>query len=73
MMPQPTLVMGASTKVERYAYKAIQRLRAAGHPVVALGRQKGQVEDITIQTDPAQVTTGIHTVSLYLSPQHQEG
>jgi predicted CoA-binding protein len=73
MIPQTTLVLGASTKVERYAYKAIQRLRAAGHPVVALGRQEGQVGDITIQTDPAQVTTAVHTVSLYLSPQHQEG
>jgi predicted CoA-binding protein len=73
MIPQTTLVLGASTKVERYAYKAIQRLRAAGHAVEALGRQEGQVEDVIIQTDPTQVTTIIHTVSLYISPPHQEG
>jgi len=69
-MSKKTLVIGASEKPDRYSNMAIRRLRAAGHPVVALGLKEGRVEDVDIHTGyPA--FADIHTVTLYVGPQHQ--
>ena len=66
-----TLVLGASQNPARYSYLAIHRLRAHGHPVVAIGRRKGMVKDTEIITGtPAQ--EGIDTVTLYLNPTNQK-
>jgi predicted CoA-binding protein len=70
-MSKKTLVIGASEKPDRYSNMAIRRLRAAGHPVVALGLKEGRVEDVDIHTGyPA--FADIHTVTLYVGPQHQD-
>ena len=69
-MSKKTLVIGASEKPDRYSNMAIRRLRAAGHPVVALGLKKGKVEDVEIHTGHP-ILTDIHTVTLYVGPQHQ--
>lgn len=69
-MRKKTLVIGASEKTDRYSNMAIRRLRAAGHPVVALGLKEGRVEDVDIHTGHPQLTD-IHTVTLYVGPQHQ--
>ena len=64
-----TLVFGASTKSERYAYKAITRLRAAGHPVVAIAKRAGKVADVDFLIgEPA--LEDIHTITLYVSPRY---
>ncbi len=66
-----TLVVGASTKPERYSNKAIRLLTKYGHPVVAVGLREGEVAGITISKDfPADTT--IDTVTLYLGPARQE-
>ncbi len=65
-----TLVIGASTKPERYSNKAIQMLREYGHEVVALAKRAGQVDGVPIQTEfPAD--EDIHTVTLYLGAKRQ--
>ncbi|MGM0619402.1 MAG: CoA-binding protein [Bacteroidota bacterium] len=65
-----TLVMGASTKPERYSNKAIQMLRDYNHEVVALAKRAGQVDGVPIQTEfPAD--DDIHTVTLYLGAKRQ--
>lgn len=66
-----TLVLGASDNPNRYSYLALQRLRAAGHPVVGIGRKPGQVGDVAITKDKL-ATSDIDTVTLYLNPQHQQ-
>ncbi len=65
-----TLVIGASTKPERYAYQAIERLKAKQHEVIALGIKAGQVHGETIHTQQ-QAWPAIDTVSLYIGPAHQ--
>lgn len=70
-MKKRTLVIGASEKPERYANKAIRRLRAHGHEVVALARRPGQVEDVTFETEKKDFQD-IDTVTLYLGPQNQD-
>lgn len=65
-----TLVLGASENPARYSYLAANRLRANGHPVVAIGRKKGKVADVDIDTEK-KALPDIDTVTLYLNPDHQ--
>ena len=66
-----TLVLGASTKPERYAFKAITQLRAKNYSVVAVGAKTGTVAGVEFKTSLQQLPP-IHTVSMYLSPARQE-
>jgi predicted CoA-binding protein len=66
-----TLVIGASTKPERYSYQAIERLKAKNYPVVALGLKAGDVLGETIHT-AKEAWADIDTVSLYVGPAHQD-
>jgi len=71
MEKKKTLVMGASENPSRYSFLAINRLKNNQHPVVALGRRKGIVAGIEIETEKKEFT-GIDTVTLYLNPMHQK-
>ena len=66
-----TLVIGASTKPERYSYQAIERLEVKQHDVIALGLKPGKVHGISIETEKKD-WEAVDTVSLYLGPAHQE-
>ncbi len=65
-----TLVLGASDNPSRYSYLAINRLRAKGHPVVAIGRKKVKVFDVDVDTEKKPLQD-IDTVSIYLNPTNQ--
>ncbi len=70
-MNKPTLVIGASTNPQRYAYLAVNSLLAHGHTVFALGKDAGSIHHIPIEHGfPAY--SGIDTVTLYIRPQLQE-
>lgn len=70
-MSKKTVVLGASENPSRYSYLAVNKLRAYGHPVVAIGNKKGAIGDITITTErPDEKDTD--TVTLYLNPQLQQ-
>lgn len=66
-----TLVLGASPNPSRYSYLAIKRLNAHNHPIVAIGKRKGQIGD-TIITNEKLPHTDIDTVTLYLNPTNQK-
>lgn len=66
-----TVVLGASENPSRYSYLAVRKLVNHNHPVVAIGRRKGKVGDIAIETDHLPVSD-VHTVTLYLNPQNQQ-
>ncbi|MDX8338489.1 CoA-binding protein [Draconibacterium sp. IB214405] len=69
-MSKRTLVIGASENPARYSNKAIHALRRNNHDVVALAKRNGLVDDVAIQTAfPGD--EDIHTVTLYVGPQHQ--
>lgn len=66
-----TLVIGASEKPDRYAYKAMGLLKSNGHEVVAIGARKGEAHGI--EFDAVQKAfSDVDTVTLYLSPKYQE-
>ncbi len=65
-----TLVLGATTKQERYAFKAVSMLVDKGHSVLALGQNAGEVAGVKIQTKAIPLKN-IDTVTLYLNPTRQ--
>ena len=70
MSNKKTVVLGASTNPERYSYLAVNKLRANGHDVVAIGKHEGRVNDVDIVTSEMPLDN-IDTVTLYLNPKHQ--
>jgi predicted CoA-binding protein len=70
MKNKKTLVLGASTKTDRYAFKAINMLVEKGHSVLAIGQNSGEVASIKIQTKAIPLKN-IDTISLYLNPMRQ--
>lgn len=70
-MNKKTLVLGASDNPSRYSYLAINRLRSHGHEVVAVGRKATTVADVAVETEKKNFSD-IDTVTLYLSPAHQQ-
>lgn len=70
MKNKKTLVLGASTKPDRYAYKAITKLVEKEHSVLAIGQNAGEVAGIKIQTKAIPLKN-VDTVTLYLNPTRQ--
>lgn len=66
-----TLIIGASTNRARYSYQATEKLLEHKHEVVLIGRREGVVLERKIYTEKIPLN-GIHTVTLYIAPQHQE-
>jgi predicted CoA-binding protein len=66
-----TLVVGASSNPERYAYKAIKQLNANGFPVLAFGLKNDSVDGIEIQTH-LQFSNPIDTITMYVGPDRQQ-
>lgn len=66
-----TLVMGASSNPERYAYKAIKMLQRFGHPVVAVGKKEDEVDGLRIEKQQIPFEN-VETVTLYLNPMNQK-
>lgn len=65
-----TVVLGATSKPEKYAYKAIQMLVENGHSVLAIGQNAGEVAGVKIRTKMIPLKN-IDTVTLYLNPARQ--
>jgi predicted CoA-binding protein len=65
-----TLVVGASTNSDRYAYKACVMLKEYKHEIYAFGLKKGLINNIEIKTDWPN-NEQFDTITLYVGPQHQ--
>jgi len=65
-----TLIIGATTKPDRAAFKAIGMLVARGHSVIALGQNAGEVAGVKINTKAIPIKN-IDTISLYINPSRQ--
>lgn len=70
-MKDKTLVLGASENPARYSNLAIKKLLGHGYHVMAIGKQAGNVDGVTIGTEKA-AADDIDTVTLYLNPLHQQ-
>jgi len=66
-----TLIIGASSKPERYSYMAAERLLAHGHEIELIGKKPELVFDKKIETEK-KTFSDIDTVTLYLSEKFQK-
>lgn len=65
-----TIVIGASANEERYSNRAVKKLKAFGHEVVAVGLREGEIDGVKIHADkPAE--ENVDTVTLYVGAQNQ--
>ncbi len=71
-MEKTTLVLGASPKPNRFAYKAVRSLQRRNIPVVAIGRKDYDLDGIRIRKGQPRDIKGVHTVTLYLNPNNQK-
>lgn len=71
MANKKTLVLGASANPARYSYLAVNKLAAHNNDVVAIGKRKGKVADVEIDTEQKPLND-IDTVTLYLNPTNQK-
>ncbi len=69
-MGKKTVVIGASTNPDRYAFMAVKKLEAYKHPVEAVGQREGDIGDIKIKTGQPPIEE-VDTVTLYVGPANQ--
>ena len=65
-----TLIVGASSNPERYAYKAVNSLLAYGHEIELVGQSEGIIKGHKIKTNYPDLG-GVDTITLYVGPKNQ--
>ncbi len=65
-----TLIMGASTNPERYAFKAANSLLAHGHIIELVGEKEGEIQGHKINTDYPDFED-VDTVTMYVGVRNQ--
>jgi predicted CoA-binding protein len=71
MSDYKTIVLGATTNPDRYAYLATERLLENEIEVIPVGIRKGAAAGIPIRND-LPIIENVHTITLYLNPQVQK-
>ncbi|MBS0011390.1 MAG: CoA-binding protein [Bacteroidales bacterium] len=71
-MEKTTLVLGASPKPDRFAYKAVRSLQRRNIPVIAIGRKDADLDGIKIRQGQPGDIGPVHTVTMYLNPRNQK-
>jgi predicted CoA-binding protein len=66
------VLVGASTKPERYAFMAATQLVNAGYAPTLVGLRAGEVAGRAIHTDLTTVKGSVDTITLYVGPSHQQ-
>lgn len=72
-MSKKTIIFGATTNPNRYAYLAAERLTNHHHEFVPIGIKKGEVfgkEIVNLNDKPT--ITDVHTITMYVGPQNQK-
>jgi uncharacterized protein len=70
MSSKKTLILGASSNPQRYSYLALNKLKAYGHEVIAVGKKHAVVNGIEISPS-TPVVENVDTITLYLNPGNQ--
>jgi len=71
--PQRVVVVGASNKPDRYAYRALRMLRQHGHEVIPINPVLDSIEGIPVLKDLSQITGEVDTVTMYVGAKTSVG
>ncbi|MEP6822076.1 MAG: CoA-binding protein [Chthoniobacterales bacterium] len=69
---ETVVVLGASPKPDRYAYRAMQMLREYGHRAIPINPAFPEIMGETCHSSIANVTEPIDTVTMYLGKQRSD-
>lgn len=69
---QNVLILGASTKPQRYAYKALVLLKQRGHQVIPVHPKLSEIDGIKVFNRLSEVDTPIDTLTLYVGAQRSQ-
>jgi hypothetical protein len=69
-MGKKTVIIGASTNPERYAYRAAVALKKSNHEAISVGLREGEVNGIQVLADMPEIRD-VDTVTLYVGPKNQ--
>ena len=70
MTSKKTLILGASNNPQRYSYLALNKLKAYGHEIIAIGKKESLVNGIEISRSTPLVED-VDTITLYMNPANQ--
>ena len=65
-------VLGASSKPDRYSYKAVKMLAEEGHTPFPIHPMIADIDGIPVYRSLAEVPEPIHTISVYLSARNSD-
>ena len=63
------VVLGASNKPHRYAYKAIKMLQEYGHHVLPVHPKLENIDGLVVKHSLSQIQSPVDTLALYVGPQ----
>lgn len=66
------VVLGASSKQNRYSNRAIRSLLKEGYKVFPVNPKESSIEGLPVFASLTDITDPVETVSVYLSPEHLE-
>ncbi len=70
-MSKNTLILGATTNPDRYAYKAAKMLTDRNHPILPVGIKSGNVFGKEIEQNKDLIYDEVDTITLYVGPRNQ--
>ena len=69
MKDTQVVVLGASNKPHRYAYKALKMLQEYGYTVIPVHPKLENIDGVVVKHQLDQIQTEIDTLTLYVGPQ----
>jgi uncharacterized protein len=66
-------ILGASSKVDRYSFKALEMLQKHGHTVYPVNPAQTNIVGVQCYPDLKSIPDVIHTVTMYVGPRHSGG
>lgn len=72
-MSQRVVILGASDRPDRYAYRAFQNLLEHGHEVIPVHPTLPEVDGVPVLPDLDAVEGAVDTLTLYVNPKISEG
>jgi len=69
MQNLPIVVLGASNKPHRYAFKALKMLQEYGYQVLPVHPKLENIDGLVVKHKLSQILTPVDTLTLYVGPQ----
>lgn len=70
---QTVVVLGASTKPQRYSYKAVQLLSKHNHTVIPVHPKLSNIEQFSVVASLSDISLPVDTLTLYVGPERSQG